>query len=183
MTLFGRYLQSVALWSLLVLPLMVSGPANAGEAEVALLQSYVGSWKGSGVLSGGEGPERFNCRMTIARGNLGKINYAGRCNLAGMNLSVSGTIAYVDAAGRYEAAMTSNATFSGDAIGRKQGSGIVFDLRERGTDEEGNDMTIASRILLRGGEINVDFDVVFNDTGEKMDASVPFKRVSGASPS
>lgn len=178
MSLFRQHLRLVAWAGLLVGLMMATGPVYAGDAEVALLQSYVGSWKGSGVLIGGEGPERFNCRMTIAKGNRGKINYAGRCNLAGTNLSVSGAIGYIDAAGRYEAAMTSNATFRGDAVGRKQGSGIVFNLRERDTDEEGNDMTVSSRIVLRGGEINVQFNVVFNDTGDRMEASVPFSRIA-----
>jgi hypothetical protein len=48
-----------------------------------------------------------------------------------MNLSVSGTIAYSDQNRRYEAAMSSNAGFTGMAVGQERGGQIVFDLSQR----------------------------------------------------
>ena len=176
MTLLKRLSHLAAVAGLLLAWMALAVPARAGQAEVDLLQSYAGSWRGSAVLTGGAEPEKFSCRMMITKGKEGRIHYAGRCALAGLNLSVAGTIAYIDAAGRYEAAMTTNATFSGTAIGTRQGDSVVFNLRERDTNDEGTDMTITSRVVLRGGGITVDFDVLFHDSGDTMKASVPFER-------
>jgi hypothetical protein len=153
-------------------------PALAGPNETAFLQSYVGGWKGTGLLTGGETDETFTCRVNVTKGRDNKINYAGRCAVAGLNLSVAGTIAYVDANGRYEAAMTSNATFTGTAVGRRQGGSVVFDLKERETDEKGNDMTISAQVLLQGPNMGLKFHYILNDTGDTMDASVKFERLN-----
>jgi len=152
----------------------LTGPALAGPVE--LLESYVGDWKGTGALVGGQNPEPFKCRLGISKGNLNKINYAGRCSLVDMTLSVSGTIAYDDKAQRYQAAMSSNAGFTGVAVGRIAGDTVSFDLREKQKDRGGNDVRIGSRILLNGGSITVDFEVEFNDSGQVLTASVPFAR-------
>ena len=140
-----------------------------------MLQSYIGQWKGRGQLVGAES-ETVVCRLTLTQGNQDKVNYSGRCSLAGTNLSVTGTLAYNDSANRYEAAMTSNATFNGLAVGKKSGNGVVFNLKERGEDEEGNDMTISAQIALNSGKIAVQFNVVFNATGDQLRASVPFTK-------
>lgn len=155
---------------------LMTGPAVSAEDEIGLLNSYIGNWKGEGALVGGEKPEPFRCRLTIAKGNLAKINYAGRCTLIDMNLSVSGTIAYDDKIKRYQAAMSSNAGFTGLAIGQKQGEKISFDLREKQTDRGGNDVRIGSRIQLLGDAIAVDFEVEFNESGQILTAAVPFSR-------
>ncbi|MHB1109027.1 MAG: hypothetical protein ACYCZU_01720 [Devosia sp.] len=155
---------------------LVAAPAQSGEAELDFLISYVGNWRGAGVLVGGDAPEPFRCRLTIAKGNQAKINYSGRCSLVNMNLSVSGTIAFDNGTQRYQAVMRSNAGFTGLAIGRRQGDRISFDLTERQTDRGGNDVRIGSRIQLIGDSITVDFEVEFNNSGEILTASVPFSR-------
>ncbi|RUT34753.1 DUF1794 domain-containing protein [Arsenicitalea aurantiaca] len=156
---------------------MMTAPATqAGEAEIALLTSYIGDWRGEGRLSGGNRGEPFRCRLNINKGNQARINYAGRCSLVDMNLSVSGTIAYNDQTRRYEAAMSSNAGFTGMAMGRQQGDRISFDLREQQRDRAGSDVRIGSRILLDGEAITVDFEVEFNNSGEVLTASVPFRK-------
>ena len=165
-----RHLQA----AVAVAAMAMSGPAFAGPVE--LLESYVGDWKGPGALVGGQNPEPFRCRLGISRGNQNKINYAGRCTLVDMTLSVSGTIAYDDKAQRYQAAMSSNAGFKGAAVGRISGDSISFDLREKQVDRGGNDIRIGSRILLDGGAITVDFEVEFNNSGQVLTASVPFSR-------
>ena len=153
-----------------------AGPAQAGIEEETLLASYIGDWSGESVLQGGDRPEPFRCRLSVTKGNRGKINYAGRCTLVNMNLSVSGTIAYIDESTRYEAVMSSNAGFSGVAVGRQQGERIGFDLVERQRDRGGNDVEIGSRLFLNDGVIVVEFQVEFNDSGELLTASVPFQR-------
>jgi hypothetical protein len=114
--------------------------------------------------------------LTVAKGNQAKINYSGRCTLINMNLSVNGTIAFDDATRRYLAAMSSNAGFTGQAIGRRQGDRISFDLTEKQKDRGGNDVRIGSTIQLVGNSITVDFEVEFNNSGEVLTASVPFSR-------
>jgi len=155
---------------------LAAAPALAGDAEVALLNSYIGSWQGEGALVGGERPDPLRCRLTVAKGNQGKLNYSGRCTLVKTNLSVSGTIAYNDSAGRYEAAMSSNAGFTGTAIGRQQGDRITFDLKEQKKDAGGSDVRIGSKIYLISDTIRVDFEVEFNNSGQVLTAAVPFSR-------
>lgn len=154
---------------------MIAAPAKA-QNELALLESYVGSWQGEGALVGGDRNEPFRCRLTVAKGNAGKVNYTGRCALINTTLSISGTIAFNANAGRYEAAMSSNAGFTGIAIGQERGGQISFDLKERQKDRAGSDVRIGSRIKLVDGDITVDFEVEFNDSGEVLTASVPFSR-------
>ncbi|MCY1310333.1 hypothetical protein D9M70_605120 [compost metagenome] len=89
-------------------------------------------------------------------------------------LSISGTIAFNETARRYEAAMSSNAGFTGLAIGQERGGQISFDLREQQKDRGGSDVRIGSRILLVNGNITVDFEVEFNNSGNVLTASVPF---------
>lgn len=150
-------------------------PVLAANPNVDLLQSYIGDWRGRGVLVGAE-TESVVCRLSLSNGNDQKVNYSGRCSLAGTNLSVAGTLAWNETAKRFEAAMTSNVTFAGLAIGKRQGDALVFNLRERDKDENGNDLTITSDITLRKEKINVDFLVVFNASGDTLKATVPFSR-------
>jgi hypothetical protein len=175
MKLFGPLPRSIALAGLLFLSMMVAAPTQAAKAEIDLLHSYIGTWTGNGVLVGANS-ERVRCRLTLSPGNQDKVNYSGRCAMAGTNLSVNGTLAYIDASRRYEAAMTSNAQFSGLAVGQRTRSGVIFNLRERNTDAEGNDMTVTARIALQDGRIGVEFNVVFNATGDTLKATVPFSR-------
>jgi hypothetical protein len=168
--------KMLATASAALLALFSIAPAMAGPNELNVLTSYVGNWRGAGALVGGGKSEPFTCRLSIAKGNAEKINYTGRCSLVSANLSISGTIAFNDEAGRYEAAMSSNAGFTGLAIGRLQGQQISFDLRERDKDRSGSDVRIGSKILLANGDITVDFEVEFNDSGEVLRASVPFSQ-------
>lgn len=175
MNLFGPLSRGIAVAGLVVTSIMAAAPAFAAKVDIELLNSYLGSWKGRGILVGAES-ETVVCRLSLTPGNDDKVNYSGRCAMAGTNLSVNGTLAYVDAKKRYEAAMTSNATFTGIAVGRKQGDGVVFNLKERETDEEGNDMTITAVIALLNKTISVEFQVLFNASGDIIKASVPFTK-------
>ena len=157
--------------------LAVSGaaPALAAPADVALLQSYIGEWRGRGVLIGAN-TETVVCRMSLTQGNQEKVNYNGRCTLAGTQLSVAGTMAYIEASRRFEAAMSSNATFTGIAVGQKRGNGLIFNLRERDKDEEGKDLNITAQITLQEEAIRVVFEVVYVESGDSLRAEVPFSR-------
>lgn len=172
----GPVSRGLALAALLMTSMLMTAPTHAAQADIDLLHSYVGSWTGTGVLTGASS-ETVRCRLDLTRGNQDKVNYAGRCAIAGSPLSVKGTLAYVDASRRFEAAMTSNAGFSPDAaIGRRQGNGVRFDLRERAKDEDGKDVTITAVFALQSGRIQVELDVVYNETGDRLKASVPFTK-------
>jgi len=172
----SNWLRTALVTIVLLAATLTAGVAQAGVRELDLLSSYIGSWRGEGALVGGDQPEPFRCRLSVAQGNLLKINYTGRCSLVNATLSISGTIAYNDEAGRYEAAMSSNAGYTGLAIGRQSGSTISFDLREQQKDRAGGDVRIGARIILVNDRITVDFEVEFNDSGEVLTASVPFDR-------
>ena len=152
-----------------------AGVAHAGPAEVALLKSYEGNWKGAGKLQGTSN-DVVTCRMSLTDGNDDKVNYSGRCLIEGANLSIAGTLAYIDANQRYEGAMTSNINFSGVAVGRKQGDGIVFNLKSRGMSDSAN-VEVTAGIILTPGVITVKFNAVDMNTGKVLNASVPFSKV------
>jgi len=173
MTKFGHLLRAVALIGLVAAGGMA--PVAAAPADVALLKSYIGEWRGRGILVGAN-TETVVCRMSLTQGNQDKVNYSGRCTLAGTQLSVAGTMAYIEASRRFEAAMTSNATFTGIAVGQKRGKGLVFNLRERDKDEEGKDLNITAQIALQGDSMQVTFDVVYVESGDSLHAEVPFSR-------
>ena len=175
MTYFAPLSRAVALAGLLVTCGSAAAPAFAAPADVALLQSYIGNWRGRGVLIGANS-ETVVCRLALTQGNQDKVNYNGRCTLAGTQLSVAGTMAYVEANKRFEAAMSSNATFNGVAIGQKRGGGLVFNLRERDEDEEGKEMNISAQIALTNDAISVTFEVVYVESGDSLRAEVPFTK-------
>jgi hypothetical protein len=160
----------------LALFMLLSGGSRAGDAETRQLRSYIGSWAGESVLLGGDAPEAFVCRLKVTQGRLVKINYAGRCTLVNMNLSVTGTIFFNDKANRYEATMRSNVGFSASAVGRQTGQSVVFVLKESQADRGGGMMNVDSVLELTGTRIAVDFNVEFNRSGQVLTAKVPFQR-------
>ncbi|WP_417308628.1 hypothetical protein [Devosia sp.] len=168
-------LRAMTLAGLLVASPFSIASVMAAPADVALLKTYLGSWKGKGKLVGKDS-ETVACKLNLSPGNGDKMNYEGRCALAGTNVTVAGTIQYNDAGRRYEAIMSTNVTFSGVAIGKRRGDAIVFDLREREKDADGNDLTVTAGITLRPAKIEVKFNVLFNDSGEKWAATVPFTK-------
>ncbi len=174
MTFFRPLTRAAALAGLLI-SATAAGPAVAAPADVALIKSYIGEWRGRGTLTGANS-ETVVCRLNLTQGNQDKVNYNGRCTLAGTNLSVAGTMAYVEQSKRFEAAMTSNATFSGIAVGQKRGNNLIFNLRERTPDEQGKDMNISAQITLGPDAIKVIFEVVYVESGDSLRAEVPFAR-------
>jgi hypothetical protein len=175
MNLFGPVARAAAVTGVLLAA--VAMPAFAGPAEMAVLEPYMGTWNGKGTLTGAE-QQTVTCKMSMTKGNGTKLNYTGRCQLAGAQLAVTGTIAYVDANKRYEAVMNSGiGGFRGVAVGQKRGDGIVFDLKQRAEDDSGNDISISSTVTLSGGDkMSVSFHAVFNDSGDTIDAKVPFTK-------
>lgn len=174
MNLFRPLLRSAALIGLVLSSTLVAVPVQAARAEIDFLSGYLGEWRGRGTMRGANS-ETVVCRLTLSPGNNDKINYSGRCTMAGNNLAIQGSLAYVDASRRYEAVMTSNAMFQGVAVGQRRGNGVVFNLQERNRSE-GQDMSITAGIALQNGKISVDFRVVDAKSGGTITASVPFSK-------
>ena len=175
MNLIGPVTRAVAVAGVL----LAAGamPAFAGPAEMALLENYIGTWNGKGTMKGAEA-ETVVCKMSLSKGNGDKLNLTGRCQLAGAQLSVTGTLAWVDANKRYEAVMNSGiGGFRGVAVGQKRGDNIVFDLKQRAVDDSGNDVQISSNVTLKGGSsMDVSFHAQFVSTGDTIDAQIPFAK-------
>ncbi|MET3925487.1 hypothetical protein [Devosia sp. 2618] len=175
MSIFGVLSRAMAVATVVAAMGGAVAPAIAAPADVALIKSYIGEWRGRGTLVGAT-TETVVCRLSLTQGNQDKVNYSGRCTLAGTQLSVAGTMAYVEANKRYEAAMTSNATFTGIAVGQKRAGGLVFNLREREQDEHGKPLNITAQIFLRPDAITVAFEVVYVENGDNLRADVPFTK-------
>ena len=178
MSFAGALSRIVALAGLTIVSLPAAAPAYAAKADVELLQSYIGTWKGSSDLKGrfrGKDGGEVSCQLALTKGNGDKVNYAGNCTLAGTSMTVKGTIVYNDAGKRYEAAMTSSVSFSDLAIGTRQGGGVLFNFKDKNKDEEGMGLSVNAAITLNPDEIGVNFDVAF-DNGDKLSASVPFTK-------
>lgn len=168
-------LYRLVAWSVLISAMAVPN-AFATSREMTLLASYAGDWRGEAVLARGDSSEVFTCRMNITDARGAKIYYVGRCSLARLNLSVSGAIAFNEDARRYEAVMSSNTAFSGEAVGRIAGDRIGFDFKKRKTDEKDDEISIEAEIVLERDTVTVDFEITFSDSGATMTTSVPFSR-------
>jgi hypothetical protein len=171
----ARLVRTLAITASLAIGAAALAPALAATSDIDLLKQYLGEWKGRGTVTGAR-TETVVCRMSLTEANGDKLNYSGRCTLAGTTLSLNGTVAWVAEKRRFEAAMTTNASFSGTAVGQKRGETIVFNLKDREKDDQGNDMDITANMLLAGGAINVSFKVVFPASGDTLSAEVPFSK-------
>ena len=175
MTLNFRPLKSQLVAAVAGASLAFATPASASQADIELLKSYIGDWKGRGTTTSGGNTETVVCRLDITNSSTMKVNYNGRCTLAGGNLSIAGTMAFVTERQRFEAVMSSNTSFSGIAIGKRRGKAIDFELRDR-DPETGKDYAIDAGIELKDGNISVEFSVVEVASGNKVVAVIPFKK-------
>lgn len=167
-----KRLPSLALAVLAALPF--GAPAYAGQEDVDLLKSYVGEWRGRGTaqFSDTQQDETVVCRMSVNDSEPTKVTFDGRCTIAGRTLAIAGTVAYVEAAGRYEAIMSSVASFQGVAIGQRRGSSIDFNLIDRNATS--GEHRIDAALSLEGSEIHMDFKVANVNTGWFTVAQIPF---------
>ena len=153
--------------------LALIGPALAGPADVALLKSYVGNYAGKGVMTG-TSAQPVSCRLMLRPGEGDKVNYSGRCEVAGASFSLSGIMAYVAAKNHFEAAMTSSGG-SGVAIGQKRDGGVVFTSKQVMTTQ-GHTGTVTSTLALAGGTLRVDFSMLEDKTGTTTTGTIPFTK-------
>ena len=164
--------------SILVGIAFFTAPAFSAPKDVKLLNSYIGNWRGSGELKRDGNIETVRCKLAITKAKAGKINYKGRCAVAGANFSIAGTMAYIKKAQRFEAVMSTSTSFSGVAIGKYSNKndkeGIDFQLSDRNA-ETGDKFKISSNIALKEEMIGIDFIVTNKTTGRIVSADIPFE--------
>jgi len=153
-------------------------PAFSAPKDVELLNSYVGDWRGSGDLKRDGDVETVRCKLAITKAKAGKINYKGRCAVAGANISIAGTMAYIEEAQRFEALMSTSTSFSGVAIGNysniEDKEGINFELSDKNA-KTGDEFEISSNISLKEEVIGIDFVVTNKTTSRIISAIIPFE--------
>lgn len=170
--LVGR-LSAAALAGLMMVGMV--GPVEAAQRDLEILQSYVGEWRGRGTMGEGDTEETVVCKLDITRSSSEKINFKGRCTLAGKALAINGTMAYLTENKRFEAVMSSNTFFSGVAIGHRNGNSIKFNLSERDPDT-GSTVKINIGMALSNSNINIDFRLSDSESGQSTVAKIPFSK-------
>lgn len=150
-----------------------AGGAMAGDAELAVLQSFMGSYNGKVILIEPDKRSEFDCRLTISKGNRGKVVFNAKCPLVAGN----GAVGYNDAAGRYEIAITTSADFSAAAAGTVEGDGVKFTVNHHDTNKKGETLDMNARITFNGAAVLIGFDANFD--GKPWTGSLNFARSGG----
>src|SRR5690606_37848295 len=155
----------------LLLPLLAltaSVPAMAGPREQAVLQGYVGTWKGSSTVSGPmAGP--VDCTLTFTAGSGGKLSYAGNCEFGKGTTGFRGTVIYTAGARRYETAGTGQGV-SVNGFGKTSGNSITFAVNNLETSYG----VASSTMVLGGSSIKLQFKLV--DKKGTTAAAITFRK-------
>ena len=173
--MLDRSLRTLAVTFLLLSPTVLPSVTLAAGSDAAMLQSYVGSYTGTGSISSSP-PQTVRCRFSLQSAGASKVNYTGRCSAAGTSFSMTGV--FTAAKGRIEAAMSSSTGMTATVVGLKRGGGVVFSSKQQ-DKSDGHDRTITSSLALMGGTVNVDFSVLDNKTGKTATGTIPFSKVGG----
>lgn len=142
-------------------------PAQAGPAETQMLQKYAGVWNGRGTIEGAENGTAV-CKLTF-KPNGEKLNYSGRCSLAGNSTSFKGTMVYDQRSDRFVMS-TSGAGQSQTVAGRRNGGSIVFVTG--GDDRRGS----YTSTMTLSNSIQMNFAFQDAKTNEKTTAKVGFSK-------
>lgn len=160
----------------LLSPVFSGSAAMAAPRDIEVLKSYVGDWRGRGTLDRGSDAETIVCKLGILDTAPTKVTFDGNCKLAGVPpLSIKGTLAFVTDKNRFEAVMSTNTSFSGVAIGRRRGSTIDFDLKDR-DPQTGKDIGVAVGFAFKTDGVYVDLKLTEIETGRSSKVSIPFKK-------
>lgn len=174
MTLGKKFATAVVCTGLLAM-LVPSAAVFAAQQDIDLLKSYIGEWRGRGTLTADGNTETIVCKLDVTSSSNTKINYNGRCSVAGGAVGITGTMAFVEDKNRFEAVMAS-ADFKGTAIGKRRTSGIDFTLRP--DPSTGNQKDVAVGLTLNGDKIGVDFRVTDTASGKSTKAIIPFEKAA-----
>ena len=142
-------------------------PAFAGAAEDAFLAKLVGTWTGTGTVSGAD-DATLACKL-VYKANAGRLRFSGRCTAKGMQAppqSFSGTMYYDDAKKQYLASGGGQV-----AVGVKSGGGVTFSLKIKQMGATGTSvMKITTKAIV------IDADVTRASSGDHYTAHMTFKK-------
>jgi hypothetical protein len=149
-------------------------PTMSAPADLARVQSYLGNWQGQGVVIGAE-VQQMPCQLEFRPGNRDRVVFNGLCILGGLPVPIAGTLVYSEASQQYEAAMSSSG-YTVAAVGQERGRNLIFNLRERETDDGGEEFSVTARLQLTEDQIDVEFYIVHVETGDNLRGEVPLTR-------
>ncbi|HEX4297179.1 MAG TPA: hypothetical protein VHZ56_04085 [Devosia sp.] len=143
---------------------LTAAPVFAGPSESSFLSRLVGSWSGSGNLTGAEdGP--VSCRIDF-HGSAGKVVYQGRCNIQDMGAqSFAGGITYDDASHRFL-----NRSSQGTITGIYRGGSLTFTTKAQ--SDRGRSYSV---MTLSPSRISIDFTIL-DSSGDKTRAHISFSK-------
>lgn len=164
-------MRTSPLAKLLLVPVLVlsaSLPASAGPKELAMLEGYVGTWRGSSTVSGPmAGP--VDCTLEVTKGSGGKFGYAGDCEFDKGITKFRGTIIYNDGAKRFESAGSGQGV-SVSGFGKASGNSITFAV----DNVETSYGVASSTMVLAGSAIKLQFKLV--DKKGTTAAAITFRK-------
>lgn len=181
MTTTIRTVKMLIAGLVLALSVFVANPAFAQKADIEMLESYVGTWKGRGTLTRNGTSEPMTCLITFRSDSPFKLLFSSekpnrsRCIVAGASIGIAGAIVYVPERKLYEAVITSGTPFKGVAVGKRRGKNINFKLNDVNA-ETGDKFKIEAAMQLRSGVIELNFYVTNVTTGGKATVAVPLKK-------
>lgn len=148
--------------------LAASLPAVAGPREQAVLESYVGTWKGKSVVTGPmAGP--VDCTLTFTSGSGGKLSYSGNCEFGKGTTAFRGTMIYNEGAKRYETAGSGQGV-AVNGFGKVSGNSITFAVNNLDTSYG----VASSTMVLGGKDIKLQFKLV--DKKGTTAAAITFRK-------
>ncbi len=163
----------------LALAMAQAAPALASQRDIDLLQSYVGDWTGRGSMGTSDSKETVKCSLAVTSAVPTRVQFNGRCALAGGTFSLKGTMGYIEERNRFEAVLNSNVSFLQDqiAVGRRSGSGIIFTMQPSDAGTNAN-FNVDVDFALKNGTITVNAKVTDTSSGTTTTAKVPLSKKS-----
>lgn len=174
-----RYLlRRAAFCGILTATLFGAGAASAAPDDVALLHDYLGVWEAPAKVTGPLGDfGNVICRLEFLDGSGDKVNFTGGCSFSLATITMTGTMAFIEATGNYESVMTTSVGFTGRAIGVRTENSVRFDLLGvTGEEEEVNKLAASASFTMADGIIDIGLSLVLRDTGDRYVASATFAR-------
>ena len=109
-----------------------AAPALSRQGDLDLLQSYVGDWQGRGTLGVNDKHESVKCSLAVTSSEPTRVQFNGRCALAGGTITLKGTMGYFEERNQFEAVLNSEwPSPRTDRHRRRAASGIVFTIRPK----------------------------------------------------
>jgi hypothetical protein len=144
--------------------LSVSAPVSAGPDQTAFLNKFVGSWTGTGRLTGAY-TASLTCKLAF-KATGAKVNYTGRCTLTDLpSQSTSGSLSYNDSAKQYEVRASGKTI-----VATRNGSTLSFSISQKSIQG-----SITTNMSISPTAISVTAVLIDND-GKKSNTRMSFTK-------